>query len=172
MTEDELAEYYRTHPAEARRAGIAAAPAPQAPSAVLATSEDKQLEAEVEAGITAFLAQDGWRGLKTDPVSDKSRGKGFGELGMADYLYIRYNPTSVAFGDPGEAHLRAEAEVLWIEHKRPHGSRIAQNQHDWHKIERARGALTLKAGEDFTPTVEAFREWYAASGLTRRPRWW
>jgi hypothetical protein len=34
---------------------------------------------------------------------------------------------------------------------------------------RARGALTLIAGEDFPASVDGFRCWYAASGLRRRP---
>jgi hypothetical protein len=37
-------------------------------------------ETVIEAECCKLLAQDGWRILKTDPVSDRGRGKGFGEL--------------------------------------------------------------------------------------------
>jgi hypothetical protein len=117
-------------------------------------------ESLIEAECTKLLEQDNWRALRTDPVSDRGRGKGFGELGMADHLYIRYdNP----FRGRGT---RAYCEVLWIEFKRP-GKKPAKHQQDWHIKERARGALTLIAGEDFPASVDGFRAWYADSGLKR-----
>ena len=164
VTYDEARAYYDAHPEFPRPlwAGHPPPPAaaPQPASARRGTPKDETPESEVEAGITALLREDGWRALKTDPVSDKGRGKGFGEFGMADYLYIRYVY-------PLHSMRRWSAEVLWVEHKRPHGSRIAQNQLDWHKIERDRGALTLIAGVDFEPTVSGFRDWYSKSGLRR-----
>ena len=111
-------------------------------------------EEVIEAECTKILEEDSWRALRTDPVSDRGRGKGFGELGMADHLYIRYLP---------------QPEILWIEFKRP-GEKAKKHQTQWHIRERARGALTLIAGEDFPASVVGFREWYDTSGL-RRVSW-
>jgi len=123
-----------------------------------------QLEKDLERTCSDFLAWDGWRTLKTDPVSRREWGKGFGEKGMADRLYIRYWPTQTCGG---------LAQVLWIEWKRMWpGRKVATkaqaNQLDWILAERARGALVLLAGVDFEATFEAFKAWYAASGLQRR----
>ena len=38
---------------------------------------------------------------------------------------------------------------------------------NWHTKERARGALTLIAGEDFPASVAGFIGWYQQSGLQR-----
>src|SRR3954471_18549090 len=83
-------------------------------------------ESVIEASCTEILQQDGWRALRTDPVSDRGRGKGFGELGMADHLYIRYTiaPPSIR-RMPEWAFIRENADVIvqaavmWIEFKRP-----------------------------------------------------
>ena len=132
----------------------------------------QMLEAEIERQCTAILKADGWRPLRTDPVSDRKRGKGFGELGMADHLYIRYlknaeihiprdgGRTRIVLKEPG-------AEVLWIEFKRP-GEHPAPHQVAWHMAERARGALTLVAGQDFPADFDGFVAWYRNSGLLRR----
>lgn len=120
-------------------------------------------EAFIEAECTKRMEEDGWRALRTDPVSDRGRGKGFGELGMADHFYVRYST-------PWDAEwpaARCDAQVLWIEFKRP-GEKPKKHQTAWHTRERARGALTLIAGEDFPATVEGFIAWYRASGLQRR----
>lgn len=131
----------------------------------------KLKEADLERAASDLLELDGWRTLKTDPVSRREWGKGFGELGMADRLYIRYQerflqPDSNG-GQLAHANAIAAAAVMWIEWKRP-GGKATTTQKMWHTAERARGALTLIAGEDFTPTFEGFREWYLASGLMRR----
>lgn len=123
-------------------------------------------ESYIEAECTKILEADGWRALRTDPVSDRARGKGFGELGMADHLYIRYGNRA------GRAPMKftfthALCLVLWIEFKRP-GEKPQKHQTAWHIRERARGALTLIAGEDFPATVAGFRDWYRQSGLQRR----
>jgi hypothetical protein len=121
-------------------------------------------ESQIEAECTKLLEEDGWRSLRTDPVSDRSRGKGFGEVGMADHLYLRYRWTEPL----AEFDILAEvlAEVMWIEFKRP-GERAKKQQQEWHSKERARGGLTLIAGEDFPATVNGFKNWYAGSGLRR-----
>ena len=118
------------------------------------------LEAPIEAECTKILEADGWRALKTDPVMSRGRGKGFGEIGMADHLYIRYAP-HYSFALSG---------LLWIEFKRSKGGRLSKMQQAWHARERARGAFTAIAGEDFMPTVEGFRKWYAEIGLQRNEK--
>jgi hypothetical protein len=108
-------------------------------------------ESLIEAECCKLLSEDGWRILKTDPVSDKSRGKGFGEPGMADTLALRYG-----------RHFACEC--LWLEWKAP-GGRVKKHQLEWHTRERARGAVTAIAGLDFPASVKGFRGWYRASGL-------
>jgi hypothetical protein len=115
-------------------------------------------ESDIERTCSEYLQWDGWRVLKTDPVSNRGRGKGFGEIGMADCLYIRYLPYLSA--DP------AAAEVLWIEWKRPK-NKLTPAQIAWHTAERARGAKTAAATWDFPPTIDGFIEWYQRSGLRR-----
>ena len=119
-------------------------------------------EAQIQEAIGDLLQLDGWRIVRTDPVSDRQRGKGFGEPGMADCLYIRYGKTA----------FKESAEVMWIEHKKTlrngQPTKPKQHQLDWHRAERARGALTLIAGEDFPASVDGFLAWYRASGLMNR----
>ncbi len=119
----------------------------------------------IEAECTRLLEQDGWRALRTDPVSDRGRGKGFGEIGMADHLYFRYPSPEmqIHFGmnPPGSF-----VQVMWIEFKSAKG-KPAKHQTEWHTKERAHGALTLIAGVDFPASVAGFVEWYRKSGLNR-----
>lgn len=133
-------------------------------------------EAALERAVCDYLALDGWRSLKTDPVSDRSRGKGFGELGMADHKFWRYQCDQCAEEDcekclPAKKDLpgpwRAWVQMMWIEFKTPTG-RVEPHQRDWHQLERARGAFTLIAGVDFPASTEGFCSWYAQSGLARR----
>lgn len=132
------------------------------------------LEAVIQEDVTKFLECDGWRALRTDPVSDRRRGKGFGEIGMADMMFIRYWGSHVGRAPQGHdtrcnaLALAAGNHIMWIEFKRGRGGVLAKSQRDWHNKERARGALTLIAGEDFTPSLKGFRAWYRASGLERR----
>jgi hypothetical protein len=112
----------------------------------------------IEAECTKLLEQDGWRALRTDPVSDRGKGKGFGELGMADHLYLRYNSL-----DSGGV---VRDQVLWIEFKSAKG-KPAKHQIEWHTKERARGALTWIAGVDFPPSIQGFVMKYRQSGLNR-----
>ena len=130
-------------------------------------------EADVQRFVIEFLELDGWRHLRTDPVSDRGRGKGFGELGMADSLFIRYGDPKRTSGLIFPLCYQAEAEVLWIEFKRPATKRkpagkLTPWQLSWHEKERARGALTLRMGMDCEATPEGFQEWYAQSGLAQR----
>lgn len=121
-------------------------------------------EAHVQAAVVTMLELDGWRPIRTDPVSDRGRGKGFGELGMPDYLFIRY----VRNGDKRlgvdsrgfQVHLPL-AEVLWIEFKAA-GEKPKSHQTTWHDSERARGALVM-----IFDSLDSAREWYKGSGLMR-----
>lgn len=118
---------------------------------------------------------DGWRPLKTDPCSDRSRGKGFGEEGMADHLFIRYQDPYIGNNSAGPYTFfrenqdvrRTFAEVLWVEFKRP-GTKATAHQLTWHSVERIRGAYTVIAGRNFEPTFDGFVDWYRKSGLLRR----
>jgi hypothetical protein len=122
-------------------------------------------EAHIQCQITDFLALDGWRRLKTDPCSDRARGKGFGEKGMCDVLYIRYEERD---GNGGLTPLaNSHAQVLWIEHKKV-GGKVSAHQEAWHRAERARGALVVVATKDFEPSLDGFLLWYRRSGLLRR----
>jgi hypothetical protein len=128
----------------------------------------------IEAECTRLLEQDGWRALRTDPVSDRGRGKGFGEKGMADHLYIRYlyvesghlSADLFFHHEPTFAEKHAVAQILWIEFKSADG-KVRKNQGPWHEIERARGALTWIASVDFPASVAGFVEHYRKSGLNR-----
>ena len=125
------------------------------------------LEAELARACTELLEWDGWRALKTDPVSRREWGKGFGEKGMADYLYIRYGAAPAVDLFKNSAVLLVGAEVMWIEWKIPTGT-VAEKQHAWRERERARGALALIAGVDFHASFEGFYRWYVQSGLQRK----
>ena len=126
-------------------------------------------EAELERICTNILIQDGWRALKTNPVSRRAHGKGFGEVGMADYLYMRYGGSfPILFA--GCQLVLSRAQVMWIEWKREKGGVVADHQHDWHTAEREKGALVLVAGEDFPATMEGWIDWYQRSGLMRGNR--
>jgi hypothetical protein len=124
------------------------------------------LESEIEQACTKYLHLDGWRGLKTNPVSDRKRGAGFGEKGMADYLYLRYLSSCITN--------LARVEVMWVEWKRIDAkgktTKAAAHQREWIARERARGALVLLAGEDFPATIDGFMAWYRDSGLRRMVR--
>lgn len=126
-----------------------------------------------EGEATKFLEEDGWRALRTDPVSDRGKGKGFGEIGMADHLYIRYHSDAESLRrnhhQPGT--LATLCCVMWVEYKSAKG-KPKKDQLLWHAKERARGALTLIAGVDFPASLTGFQEWYRKSGLMRRTKWW
>lgn len=145
-------------------------------------------EDQIARTCIEWLALDGWRHLQTDPTSNARHGKGFGEKGMADDLFIRYrphphglnrcqgcgeslsdhhclNPDCSTMNVKREAW--AESEVLWVEFKGPKGS-VKPHQSDWHRAERARGALVWVAIEQFPPTIEGFQDFYRKSGLMVR----
>jgi hypothetical protein len=116
------------------------------------TAKLKISEADVQQAVVLMLEIDGWRAIRTDPVSDRSRGKGFGEVGMPDYLFIRYGSVAPS---------SCTAQVLWIEFKAP-GKGPLPHQVLWAVTETNRGALVLKVDD-----VDGFREYYKKSGLMR-----
>lgn len=111
-------------------------------------------ESHIEQTIVDFLALDSWRSLKMEANFSERKRKGVGEVGMPDRLFIRYTWLS-------------EVQLMWLEAKRPKG-RVSLAQAKWVERERARGALVLVMGVDIPATVEAFRLWYATSGLRKR----
>ena len=119
-------------------------------------------EADIQRTCTELLELDGWRPLRTDPLSRREWGKGFGEKGMADYLYIRYlcHPGQLDYG-------HHQAEAMWVEYKSRRGS-LKPHQKVWIDAERDRGAFVAVAGETFVPSVDGFVAWYNQSGLARR----
>ncbi len=126
------------------------------------SSKTKPLsEKHIQETCTAWLALDDWRCIRTD--LPHLRGLGVQERGMPDNLYIRY------WANEGGHNRKDSADVMWIEWKRK-GGKAAQHQQDWHAKERARGALTLIAGEPggFEASIESFCNWYAQSGLQRK----
>ena len=134
-------------------------------------TEPSVSEAQIQQACTQMLELDGWRSLRTSPVSNRARGVGFGEPGMADCLYIRYEPETQIPPQHRKPCDYSYAQIMWIEWKRLTKSgkptKAAWHQNAWHALERKRGALTLIAGQDFEASIEEFREWYKTSGLMR-----
>lgn len=124
------------------------------------------LEKDIQRTCSELLESDGWRRVRFEYTYSEHKRKAFGELGMADDLFIRYCQKPLA-------------EVLWIEWKRivatgngrrwPRSTQAAIHQSAWHTLERRRGAMTLLAGRDFPASIDGFVEWYNRSGLKRIP---
>jgi hypothetical protein len=137
-------------------------------------SKPRITEADVQKAVTDLLVADGWRAIRTDPVSDRGRGKGFGEVGMPDYLYLRYAALVCPSGE-----VPHWSQHLWIEFKR-YGAKLKPHQIAWHVAERSRGALVLvvdgiddKAGQYRKnvfgiESISDFISWYRTSGLARK----
>ena len=121
-------------------------------------NKPKMLEKHVVEAVTEFMRIDGWRPIKMEPLS--KWGKGSGELGMPDYLFLRYKYADVPTNWPWVTL----CEHFWIEFKRP-GAKPKPHQVSWHVTEQANGAL-VRTVDDF----DAFRRWYMASGLARKVR--
>ena len=126
-------------------------------------------EKMIQETCAELLEWDGWRRIRTD--LKHLRGLGVQEKGIADDLFIRYHVEAVRL------HYRtveetARTEAMWIEFKRikPTGkaTKASKHQAGWHLLERKRGALVLVAGEDFSASIEGFKEWYRHSGLMRK----
>jgi hypothetical protein len=123
------------------------------------------MERHVQEAVTQFLQLDDWRHLRTDPVSDRGRGKGFGEIGMCDALFIRYAESGMMIDiTKGCSRKAPVAEVLWCEFKAP-GKKPRPEQIAWHEAERARGGFVLVV-DDF----DTFRRNYIDNGFARKIR--
>lgn len=122
----------------------------------------KLSEAHIQKACEDFLCLDGWRIHRLEQNYSERKRKVIGEAGAPDALAVRYHAH-----DGNAVRFRAVTEVMFLEFKRP-GGRPSQKQLDWHRLERARGALTLIAGQDFPATVDGFIEFYRSSGLLRR----
>lgn len=121
----------------------------------------KPRERDINSGIKTILELDGWHVFSMETLWRDDWKKGTGEPGMPDILAIRYS----SGGTPQS--LPQCAEVLWIEGKSSRG-KLAHHQLVWHCAERARGALTWIAGNDFPASVEGFLGKYKSSDLCRR----
>lgn len=137
------------------------------------SSKTKPLsEAHIQATCTDWLELDGFYALRTDPVSRREWGKGFGEPGMADHQYSRSEPLGGCdeCGPPGGKkclNCAACASIFWVEWKRKDGKQ-QQNQKDWKQKMLKLGFVIVTAGEDCPASIEGFCSWYAASGLQRK----
>jgi hypothetical protein len=126
-------------------------------------------ESHIQKTVTDFLVADGWRPLRMEHAIERNAKGGFkrrvGEVGMPDYLYIRYeyrHYCSMAL-PPGCMVSRYHmAQVLWIEFKKS-GKKPRPDQVAWHEAERARGGLVWVVDD-----IDSFRTYYEASGLRRR----
>lgn len=120
-------------------------------------------EAHVVEACVAYLQLDSWRALKQEPISRREWGKGSGEMGMPDWLFLRYQfPFHSDWPDIPE--MRVVVEGLWVEFKRP-GGKPKPHQVTWAEAERGRGALVW-----VVDSFEALKALYGASGLARRVR--
>lgn len=137
------------------------------------SSKTKPLsEAHIQATCTAWLELDGFYALRTDPVSRREWGKGFGEPGMADYQYTRSEPLGACdeCGPPGLSkcwNCAASCSQFYVEWKKD-GGKQAQNQKDWKAKMQALGFVVITAGVEFHSSITGFCDWYAASGLQRK----
>ena len=133
------------------------------------------LEKNIQQSCAEILEWDGWRRVRLEQNFSERKRKVIGEPGMADDLFIRYLGGQKSTASDYD---NFDAEVIWIEWKRllpskrgktwGRATKASIQQKAWHAQERARGALTLIAGEDFTATIEGFKAWYGESGLKRR----
>lgn len=121
-------------------------------------------ESQIQRTVCDFLRAERWRVFEFEHEFSERKRKTFGEPGMPDVLAIRYNVLldGSLDGDPLEPW-KGDI-VLWIELKRIDGrgrtTKARADQKAWHGAERARGALTWIAGEDFPATIEGFIEHY------------
>jgi hypothetical protein len=128
-------------------------------------------EKDIVRTIVDWLQLDGWRPIKMEPISRREWGKGTGETGQPDYLFVRYwnqqrkpEPHDMIYN---VAHLASGNSVFWCEFKNQKG-RYSKAQIAWTAQERARGGVVLQVGMDCPGTIEGIQDWYRGSGLMRR----
>ena len=122
-------------------------------------------EAAIQRTVVELLEWDGWRAFRTEHAIERKESGGFkrrvGEVGMPDYLFIRY--TVYLGGDTWNWEgSETMSNVLWVEFKAL-GEKPDKDQLAWHAAERQRGAMVL-----VVDSIDGFQAWYAASGLKRR----
>lgn len=110
-------------------------------------------ERDVTRQVRDFLEWRGWRPVRMQVAAFARPTDGamvrVGEVGMADYLFVRYLPRTGA------------ALALWVEFKRPKGGRVAAHQKAWHERERERGAEVWRVDDldNFAARYEAAFGW-------------
>jgi hypothetical protein len=141
-----------------RRPRALGKPAPPSDKPLRHVQRQKELgltERHIQETVTAFLVADGWRALRMEHAIERNSEGGFkrrvGEVGMPDYLYLRYNRWTLG-----------GAEHMWIEYKAP-GRSADPRQLEWHYTEQKGGALVLIVND-----IDEFRAWYADSGFQRK----
>ena len=111
----------------------------------------KLYESVIERQISDYLSLDSWFTRHFELNYSERKQLVVGERGMPDLLCLRYQP---------------EANILWIECKRPGGA-VSRWQREWRIREESRGALVVTLGVDFEASLDAFARWYERSGLRR-----
>lgn len=131
-------------------------------------ADPRLTEAHIQRTVKEFLEADGWRAIRTEHALERTKeGKirrKVGEVGMPDFMFVRYELLSRQLGNWPRACYEAACEVAWVEFKRP-GKKPTPAQLAWHEAERARGALVI-----VVDSIERGIAWYKASGLARKVR--
>lgn len=132
-------------------------------------------EVDIQRTVCDHLRAEQWRVFEFEQHWDERAKKLRGEPGMPDVLAIRYEcppELNEGFSRFLRDSAASNARVLWLElkrvTKRGQTTKASQAQLDWHRDERARGALVVVAGCDFPATIEGWLSWYKQSGLARR----
>jgi len=110
-------------------------------------------ERDVARQVRDFMEAHGWRCIRMQVASvARPTGGGFrvGEVGMPDFLFIRYNEQ----GFDAASRITC-CEHLWVEVKRP-GGRVSEHQREWVGREMDRGGVVVVVDD-----IDEFRTWYA-----------
>ena len=122
----------------------------------------KLTERDVARQVRDFLEAHGWRAIRMQVASvARPTGGGFhvGEVGMPDYLFLRYEGDipATAKHDYSEFEpnpLQAACQHLWVETKAP-GKKRKPHQQTWARDERLRGAVVVEVND-----FDQFLAWY------------
>lgn len=121
----------------------------------------KLRESDVSKQVKTFLEYHGWRAIRMQVASvARPTGGGFhvGEVGMPDYLFLRYEDSIPPLEQPDyDWHPRALpgcCQHLWVETKAP-GKKRSAAQEAWAQNEQIRGAVGVVADD-----YDKFQAWY------------
>ena len=121
----------------------------------------KLTERDVTRQVRDFLEAHGWRAVRMQVARIATVSGGFevGELGMPDYLFLRYEADIPDLAleshvDFQPDSLPAVCQALWVEVKAL-GKRLSPAQVAWHQAERWRGATIVVADD-----LDEFQRWY------------